>query len=129
MRSESRRSGKQSEPHPQQSSRYLPCTVHLQPLLRRSSNRGQAANLACFTIGLEVIFPAILTRMKESHFSRRCRIQPRDVVAFEDVTGAAGQCEIGFVIHSLTGRWNVMLDLKREVEDRFGRATVLAAVS
>src|SRR5712692_7085268 len=97
----SQQSRKQSQPRPQSSRGGLPRTVHAQPFHRGTANGRQAANLTRVPIDLEMILPAILTRMKEPHFCCQALVRTREIVALEHVTGATGEGQVGGVVRSL----------------------------
>ena len=72
--------------------------------------------------------PLMLARVKERNRIARLTIDAFDLIAFEQVAAPATERQVGFIICPAASGWNGMLDLKREIENRLWRLTVLAAV-
>jgi hypothetical protein len=104
-------------------------TVHFQPCDDCSPDSSTTLNDASVRIDAEVVMPWVLARMVEMNDSMCDRINMVDVSPLADIAGTAGKCPVVRRISATMHEWDDMLDLKQEVEHRFGRMTVLAAVS
>jgi hypothetical protein len=77
---------------------------------------------------IEVLLPCLSARMVKREFGRALCIMTGLEVSLEEITGVAGESQIGVVIRSSMRSWDDVLHLEGKVEDQLGRVTVLATV-
>jgi hypothetical protein len=93
-----------------------------------SADRSESADFSCDGIGLKVILPELLSRMKKGSFDLSGRIVATGSVSFAEVAGTTGEGKVGVVVAALFGDGNDVFDLEGEVKDEFWSVAVFASV-
>src|SRR5262249_47675246 len=84
---------------------------------------------ACLPIHYKVVLPIVLPRVKQGNLALRHVIGADVMSGLVEVASATRKGPIRFVVRTLAGRSNDVLDLKGKVEDGLWSVTVFAAVA
>jgi hypothetical protein len=93
-----------------------------------SADRRESADFSCDGIGLKVILPGLLARMKKGSFDLSRRIIATGSVSFAEVARTTGEGKVRVVVAALFRDGNDVFDLEGEVKDEFWSVAVFASV-
>src|SRR5579884_687347 len=122
-------SGEQSQANPKQAGRQLERVVQIEEGHRCSTCRRGALQLTRFDVNAEMLLPAVLARMKQRHFFSAEFIEGNEPIALAQIASAASKTQVHLVFDAAAGSGQNVLHLEREIENRFGRMAIFAAMA